>query len=129
MIVGVQEAKTHLSRLLKRAASGEEITIANAGVPIARLVPIAVPRGKRELGIDRGKIWIPEDFDAPSRQVETLFAGRTKAPRKKRQVKAQRALSRTPREAARRGIDESSSALAKAQIRAARSIRKSKSRC
>lgn len=125
-MVSVHEAKTHLWRLLKRVASGEEITIANVGVPIARLVPVAVPRGKHELGIDRGKIWIAEDFDSPSRQVEALFAGRTKAARKKRQVKAQRALSRMRREAARRGIDESSSALVKAQIRAVRSKRKSK---
>jgi prevent-host-death family protein len=126
MIVSLQEAKTHFSRLLERVASGEEITITKAGVPVARVVPLAVPKGKRELGIDRGKIWIAEDFDSPSRQVEALFAGRSKARRKKRQVKAQRPISRVRREAVRRGFDESSSALVKAQIRAVRSKHKSK---
>jgi prevent-host-death family protein len=84
MTVNVHEAKTHLSRLLQRVANGEEITIANAGVPVARLVPIALSRGKRELGIDKGKIWIAEDFDAPSAEIEALFAGRTKASGKKK---------------------------------------------
>ena len=63
--VNVHEAKTHLCRLLRRVASGEEITIANRGVAVARLVPIT-PQGKnRPLGIDDGKIRIADDFDAP----------------------------------------------------------------
>jgi prevent-host-death family protein len=63
--VNVHEAKTHLSRLLQRVANGEEITIANRGVAVARLVPV-VPRGRnRPLGIDDGRIRIADDFDAP----------------------------------------------------------------
>lgn len=63
--VNVHQAKTHLSRLLQRVANGEEITIANRGVAVARLVPV-VPRGKnRPLGLDDGKIRIADDFDAP----------------------------------------------------------------
>jgi prevent-host-death family protein len=66
MEVNVHEAKTHLSRLLRRVASGEEIIIARAGAPIARLVPIEVKKKKtRPLGMDRGRIWIADDFDAP----------------------------------------------------------------
>jgi prevent-host-death family protein len=65
MEVNVHEAKTHFSRLLQRVAAGEEITIAKAGVPVARLVPIEPKIAKRKLGIDRGKIWIADDFDAP----------------------------------------------------------------
>jgi len=66
MEVNVHEAKTHLSRLLRRAADGEEITIARAGVPVARLVPIELKKKKvRPLGMDAGKIWIADDFDAP----------------------------------------------------------------
>jgi prevent-host-death family protein len=62
--VGVHEAKTHLSKLLKRVAAGEEIVIARSGKPIARLVPVAGGR-RRELGRDRGLFQVPEDFDAP----------------------------------------------------------------
>jgi prevent-host-death family protein len=64
MEVNVHEAKTHLSRLLRRVAAGEEIVIARAGRPIARLVPIR-PGRIRELGIDRGLFEVPPDFDAP----------------------------------------------------------------
>lgn len=62
--VNVHEAKTHLSRLLRRVAAGEEIVIARGGVPVARLVPLAVER-TRVFGIDRGRFAVPEDFDAP----------------------------------------------------------------
>jgi prevent-host-death family protein len=62
--VGVHEAKTHLSRLLRRVAAGEEITITSGGRPMARLVP-AVPAKRRELGFDRGVLTIPDDFDDP----------------------------------------------------------------
>jgi prevent-host-death family protein len=62
--VNVHEAKTHLSRLLDRVAGGDEVTIAKAGVPVARLVPIARP-GRRPLGSDAGKVIVADDFDAP----------------------------------------------------------------
>lgn len=63
-IVNVHEAKTHLSRLLADVERGAEVTIARAGRPIARLVP-AGPAAKRELGLERGQIWIAPDFDDP----------------------------------------------------------------
>jgi prevent-host-death family protein len=62
--VNVHDAKTHLSRLLRRVAAGEEIVIARAGVPVARLVPVE-HRPARRFGIDRGRFEVPEDFDAP----------------------------------------------------------------
>jgi prevent-host-death family protein len=63
-VVNVHEAKTHLSRLLERVASGEEVTIAKAGKPVARLVPAhAVER--RRLGIDEGRMVVPDDFNQP----------------------------------------------------------------
>jgi prevent-host-death family protein len=66
MEVNIHQAKTHFSRLLQRVAAGEEITIARAGVPVARLVAIdKKPLKKRPLGMDRGRVWIAEDFDAP----------------------------------------------------------------
>ena len=62
--VNVHEAKTHLSRLLAEVENGQEVTIARAGRPIARLVR-AGPPAKRELGLERGNIWIAADFDDP----------------------------------------------------------------
>lgn len=65
MEINVHEAKTNFSELLRRVALGEEITIAKAGVPVAKLVPIIAETKKRELGLYRDQIWIAEDFDAP----------------------------------------------------------------
>jgi prevent-host-death family protein len=66
MEVNIHEAKTHLSRLLQKVAAGEEVTIARAGVPVARLVAVEPkPKKVRPLGMDRGRIWIADDFDAP----------------------------------------------------------------
>jgi prevent-host-death family protein len=62
--VGVHEAKTHLSRLLRQVMAGDEVVITRGGVPIARLVP-AGHRNARELGSDRGVYEVPDDFDAP----------------------------------------------------------------
>ena len=62
--VSVHEAKTHLSRLLRRVAAGEEIVIARSGKPVARLTPVGNPK-RRTLGIDEGKFVVPEDFNAP----------------------------------------------------------------
>lgn len=63
--VNTHEAKTHLSRLLKRVAAGEEIVIARAGKPVARLVPLEDGGPARELGFVREGLRIAEDFDAP----------------------------------------------------------------
>jgi prevent-host-death family protein len=62
--VGVHEAKTNLSDLLRRAEAGEEVVICRSGAPVARLVPIA-PAGKRRFGRDRGRFEVPEDFNDP----------------------------------------------------------------
>jgi prevent-host-death family protein len=62
--VGVHEAKTHLSRLLRQVMAGDEVVITRGGTPIAKLVPVH-SRGKRVLGIDEGVIEISDDFDAP----------------------------------------------------------------
>lgn len=62
-VVNLYDAKTHLSELVERAAQGEEITIAKAGIPMARLVPWrATPRVP---GLLKGRIRIARDFDAP----------------------------------------------------------------
>lgn len=63
--VNIHEAKTHLSRLLAEVAAGEEIVIAKAGKPVARIVPLAGQRPERVLGFDKGRVVINDDFDAP----------------------------------------------------------------
>lgn len=63
--VNLYEAKTHLSELVERAARGEEIIIAKAGAPMARLVPIVGPRPERRPGRAKGRILVASDFDAP----------------------------------------------------------------
>ncbi len=61
----VHEAKTHLSRLLNQVAAGDEVLIAKAGIPVARLVPVVLPADQRQLGTEQGRIFIADDFDAP----------------------------------------------------------------
>ncbi|MDE0022774.1 MAG: type II toxin-antitoxin system Phd/YefM family antitoxin [Spirochaetaceae bacterium] len=63
--VNIHEAKTHLSRLLKRVAVGEQIVIARAGTPIARLTPYQEQGRARVAGRDRGLFTVPDDFNAP----------------------------------------------------------------
>lgn len=63
--VNVREAKTHLSKLLARVKEGEEIIIAKAGKPIARLVPVVERPTQRLPGTAKDQIVIASDFDAP----------------------------------------------------------------
>ena len=66
MEVNIHEAKTHFSRLLQKVAAGEEVVIARAGVPVAKLVAVEPKKAQtRPLGMDEGRIWIADDFDAP----------------------------------------------------------------
>ena len=82
--VNTHEAKTQLSRLLRRVAAGEEITIANRGVPVARLVPVRGEKTVRELGIYGDTLKIADDFDAPlPDDILDLFEGRQPRKRKK----------------------------------------------
>lgn len=62
--VGVHEAKTRLSQLLRLVDGGQEVEISRGGEPVAKLVPIRSPQ-KRRLGSDEGAFVVPDDFDAP----------------------------------------------------------------
>jgi len=74
--INVHEAKTHLSKLLVKVSQGEEVVIANAGKPVARLVAVGVQPRERLLGIDKGKIWMAPDFDAtPEDLLALLYNG------------------------------------------------------
>jgi prevent-host-death family protein len=63
--INIHEAKTHLSRLVEDAARGEEIIIAKAGKPAARLVAVEDDAPPRPRGLLKGKIWVADDFDTP----------------------------------------------------------------
>ena len=64
VVVNMHEAKTNLSKLVKRAAAGEEIIVAKAGEPVAKIVAYTAPPKKpRVPGSMKGKIWIAPDFD------------------------------------------------------------------
>ena len=75
--INIHQAKTELSKLVERAESGEEIVIARAGKPAAKLVPLTKARGRRRLGLLDGRFRIPDDFNAPlPESVILLFEGR-----------------------------------------------------
>lgn len=63
--LNIHAAKTHLSALVEEVAAGEEIVIAKAGRPVARLVPLDKPSFGRALGALKGRIHAHDDFDAP----------------------------------------------------------------
>ncbi|MCC6695763.1 MAG: type II toxin-antitoxin system Phd/YefM family antitoxin [Candidatus Hydrogenedentes bacterium] len=71
----IHEAKTHLSRLVDLAAAGEEIIIAKAGKPLAKLVPYHADSGTRQPGFWRGKVEILEGFDALPEDIAAAFRG------------------------------------------------------
>jgi prevent-host-death family protein len=74
MEVNIHEAKTHLSRLLQRVAMGEEVVIAKAGTPVAKLVPIGTKPQKRVIGSAKGEFVVPDDFNDPlPKEIEDLF--------------------------------------------------------
>ena len=71
--VNIHQAKTHLSRLLEEAISGEEIVIAKAGKAMVRLVPYKEEKTPREPGGWEGKVWIAPDFDETDEEIIRLF--------------------------------------------------------
>lgn len=64
-IYNIHEAKTHFSKLLEQALNGEEVVIAKAGKPVARILPFVKEAPRRVPGIDKGKVIIMPDFDEP----------------------------------------------------------------
>jgi prevent-host-death family protein len=63
--INIHEAKTHLSRLVDEVSAGEEIVIAKAGKPLARLIPFHRRTSRRKLGALAGRFSVPDNFDAP----------------------------------------------------------------
>ena len=74
-VVNMHEAKTHLSRLVERVEAGEEIVLARAGRPVARIVAFKARREPRKPGFWKGKVWLAEDWDSPevNSEIAELF--------------------------------------------------------
>ena len=88
--MNVQEAKTHLSRLLDDAVRGDEIVIAKAGRPYVRLVPCREEDSPRPLGGWKGRVEIAADFDRTPEAVVALFDGPDKPQRPTKSVARRR---------------------------------------
>ena len=74
-IVNLYEAKTHLSQLLDLAASGEEVIIAKAGRPLAKLIAYQVDQQPRKPGYWKGKVKVAKDFDELPDHLSRAFRG------------------------------------------------------
>lgn len=73
-VVNMHEAKTNLSKLVQRAAAGEEIIVAKAGEPVAKIVAYTAPPKKpRVPGALKGKIWMAPDFDELPDEIAEAF--------------------------------------------------------
>ena len=78
LTVNIRGAKTHLSRLVERAAKGEPFTIDKAGKPLVKVTALDTPTARqiRRLGFMAGQIAVPDDFDRMGRvEIEELFRG------------------------------------------------------
>ncbi len=71
--LNIHEAKTHFSKIIARVQRGEDVVIAKAGKPVARVVPISSPKKPRRPGSAAGKITYADDFLAPL--PESVIAG------------------------------------------------------
>ncbi len=75
--VNIHEAKTHFSQLVDAASKGQEIVIAKAGTPVAKLVSIEQKKPQVRFGVLKGKLKLSEDFDAPlPDDIIDLFEGK-----------------------------------------------------
>lgn len=69
----IHEAKTNLSKLIEKTQKGEEVIIAKAGKPVAKLVAHKEKLKPRKFGLWKGKVWISDDFDDEDPEINKLF--------------------------------------------------------
>lgn len=72
-VYNIHEAKTNLSKLIEKTLSGEEIIIAKAGKPVAKLTGYKQALKPRKAGLLKGKIWVSDDFDDEDEEINKLF--------------------------------------------------------
>ena len=74
-IVNIHDAKTNLSKLIEKVVAGEDVTLAKAGKPVAKIVAYKEDEKPRKPGLLKGKIVIPDDFDDESEEINKMFYG------------------------------------------------------
>jgi len=74
-IINIHQAKTNLSKLIEKTQNGEDVVIAKAGKPVAKLVAYKEKLKPRKLGLWKGKVWVPDDFDKEDEEINKLFYG------------------------------------------------------
>ncbi len=72
-VFNIREAKTNLSKLIEKTSKGEEVIIARAGKPVARLSPYKEKLKPRKSGLWKGKVWMSEDFNDEDEEINRLF--------------------------------------------------------
>lgn len=72
-LVNIHDAKTNLSKLIEKVLAGEDVTIAKAGKPVVKLVEYKKKVKPRKPGLWKGKVWIPDDFDEESKEINKMF--------------------------------------------------------
>lgn len=75
LIANVHQAKSQLSKLLAKVAAGEEVIIAKAGKPVAKLTSYQQSQEPRKPGLLKGKITVSDDFTDESEEINKLFYG------------------------------------------------------
>lgn len=76
LTTNIYQAKTNLSKLIEQVLKGEEVIIAKAGKPVAKLVEYKKPLQPRKLGLWKGKVWVSDDFDDEDPAINKLFYGK-----------------------------------------------------
>ena len=74
--VNIHKAKTNLSKLIEKTLQGEDVVIAKAGKPVAKLVAYKEKLKPRKLGLWKGKVWVSDDFDDEDEEINKLFYGK-----------------------------------------------------
>lgn len=74
-IINIHQAKTNLSKLIEKALVGEDVIIAKAGKPVAKLTAYKEPLKLRKLGLLKGKIKVPDNFNDEDKEINKLFYG------------------------------------------------------
>jgi prevent-host-death family protein len=72
-IINIHQAKTNLSKLIEQVTTGEDVIIAKAGEPVAKLITYKKPRKNRVPGLWKDKIWISENFNDEDEEINKLF--------------------------------------------------------
>ena len=74
-MANIHEAKTNLSKLIEKVEKGDEVIIAKAGKPVAKLVSYKPKKELRKPGIWKGKVWVSPDFDEEDEEINKMFYG------------------------------------------------------